>query len=114
MRKLSKEELYPSYEEQMAEYRKIFSKNLPPDGNLQDIPPELFWEIIDFLARQPREDLWRLVNKYSIKRINRDDTRVPKDNKNECPDEMLLRFFCSNTIEELYEFREQEIYKANE
>ena len=98
----------------MAEYRKIFSKNLPPDGNLQDIPPELFWEIIDFLARQPREDLWRLVNKYSIKRINRDHTRVQKDDKKETPEEIIFRFFDSNTVKELYEFREKEIYKANE
>lgn len=98
----------------MAEYRQMWGNVGEYDAYRNPIPDDLFWEIVDFLAQQPREDVCRLVDKYSIKRINRDDTRVPKDNKNECHDEMLLRFFASNTIEELYEFRDQEIYKVNE
>jgi hypothetical protein len=108
-RQLSEEDLYPSYEEQMARYRKIWAKEHEDDAHGNTIPYQLFWEIIDFFAQQSREDLWRLIHKYSIKKINRDETRIPEDHLTQDAEMLLLYFFCANSVDELREFRDTEI-----
>lgn len=115
MRKLSKEELYPSYEEQMTYYRDLWKHEVENDADGNLVPDDLFWEIVDFLAQKPKYSRYLLTSKWSIKHKTAFNyPPEPRNCKTIDNDVILLDFFASNTIEELYEFREQEMREGIE